>query len=467
MAKEGNTAVLSQKAARVLDELEGFFEADGRFTKLDERVKALGELIEPLKKLDPKEIAEKFDRWKAEKELLIRAIRGSTRAYYVPGIEGEKFSVIKAILGCKFGFAAMKAEHEEEILKAVREKAAHVIGDDSKGGYFIPDQVIPEVIAAIYSKSIFMDLSGEDGLGTRVSVLEGLTGGTVTIPKFEGGMLAYWIGEEDDYIESLTSVGDVTMNPKKLGVLMRITDSMRKLQGFGFEALVRRDMVRAAAKKFDWTILYGKGTDHQPRGILNHAGIKAYRAENGTIYQNLADARAAVDWDGGVLNFDKMEFMRLALTENDIDLDSSAFWASSARFFTRLRQLKWLPFSGADPATQQLPYVLGAPLLSDAQLSAVIGPWDYSNQIPTTNLPGASIGAPPKAGATAKFTDVVTGNFSECVVGRWGGIEILDDAGQGRGFIRDHIYVKLRLYADILLRQERAFIACPDARTFD
>ena len=262
-----------QVAAELLDKLNGLFEGEDSLPKTIDRVKLLAEEVEELKGLNLDKTVEEFDKLKATQETLKRMIKSSKSGLYVPGLEdeAEKFSFLRAMVAVRTG-DWNNAGFEKEVFDNVRTKASHVVGDDSTGGYFVPDQIIPEVIAAIYTASVFINLSG-DGT-TLISVVDGLVGGNVKIPKFDGGTIAYWIGEEDDYAESITSMGDVTLNPKKLGVLIRITDTMRRLAGFGFETLLRNDMIRAAAKRLDWTIPYGRGTADMPRGIMHHREIK-------------------------------------------------------------------------------------------------------------------------------------------------------------------------------------------------
>lgn len=445
------------------------FEGDDSLPKTIDRVKALVSEVDGLKTLDLQKVVTEVDKLRAGQETLIKALRSSKRGLYVPGVEDQEFSMLKAFVAIRTG-DWKHAMQEKELLDAVREKhganlkatsGAQNVGDDTLGGYFVPDQVIPDVIAAIYTRSVMINLSGEGT--TRVSVLDGLVGGNVKIPKFDGGLIAYWIGEEDDYAESQAEVGDMTMNPRKMGILVRLTDAMRRFQGYGFENLLRQDMIRAAAKKLDWTILYGRGTDDMPRGIVHHQDIKIFSAEQGTTYTPAQVAAASSpldDWDGAELGFDGLMDMLLALEEDDIDIDSSHAWISCPRFFHELKKLKIANFSGQ---TTEQPYLIGAPFLSDSALQGIIGAFDKSNQIPSDNLPGESADGTTDS-TTEKYTDVLGGNLMNVMLGRWGGIEIEDDGGRGTGFTSDHTYLKLRMYADVGIRQERGIIWCPDAK---
>lgn len=453
-----------QQLATLLAQLDGFMGKDlpTMTATIDELKKALGENV-----ANTKNVVTEIEKIKAQQELVVKNIRSRRGLGYVSGIEDQKFSLIKAMTGARFGFKSSGAEHEEAIMKAAMEAkaAGGQMGNDSLGGFFIPDQVIPEVIAAIYARSVFISLNG-DGQ-TRVSVLDGLVGGNVKIPKIEGGLIAYWIGENEAAAESMHTAGDVTMNPKKIIVMVKLTDSMRRFGGFGFEAMLRNDMARALAEKVDYTLLYGNGSADQPRGLINTLGIKIYSAQSGKYgvlgTDSLAGAQFQADWQGADLTFDVLDNMGLALEEDKISLDATQYTITAPRGISWLRQLKVSNFSGQ---TADRGYILGLPMLSDARLGDIIGPFDKTPQIPSNNLPGESIGAPTTDTSPTGdlHTDVVRGNLGEVLFGRWSGLEIEDDGGKGLGFSSDHIYIKLRMYADVGVRQARALIVCPDAK---
>lgn len=456
----------AKQAAELLQKLNGLFDGDNSLPNIIERFKHLETQVEEFKGLDMKKCLEEFDKLKAAQDTLVRQIRSSKSGVYVPGLEEEEFSLLKCFTGIRRGKGDWKnvdAQKEKAVLDACQAKAAQSIGDDSLGGFFVPDQVIPDVIAAIYAQSTFIALDG-DGT-TLASVLGGLSGGNVRVPKFEGGTVAFWIGEEDAYTESLASVGDISLNPKKLGVLVKMTDAMQRFGGFGFEALLRRDITKAAARKLDIAILSGKGGDNEPRGLVNHPEVKIFSAETGTTVANNAAAilaHSGGDWAGGELDYDGLDDMMLVLEEDDVLMDASQRIVGAPRYFKRLKQLKVDNYSAQ---TVNRPYLLGMPMLTDARLTEVIGPWSKFNQIGTTDLPGAIVGAPSTA--AAKFSTVVSGNLADILVGRWGGIEIEDDAGKGTGFSTDHTFLKLRMYADVGIRQPRSLIFSPDVKVRD
>jgi len=464
--KEKQVAKLLQE----LDELLG----DGGLKTMLSRLKACEDVIGPIKDIDLKATFDEFERVKAKTATLTDQIRRSTKGLHVSGLEDytQQFSMVRAMVGKRIGWKEAGAQFEHEVLTQATAKAVEMyskagiqMGEDKVAGSFIPDQVIPDVIGAIYTKSVFINLAGE-GDTSRVSLLEGLVGGNVTIPKFDGGLIAYWIGEEDQYVESLVNTDDVTMNPKKLGILVKITEEMRRFAGFGFEALLRTDMIRAAAKKLDHTIAFGTGTNKMPRGILNTNGIKVYSAQSGNYgvlgTDDLGGALFQADWAGADLNFDSLNDVHLALEEDDIDLDDTFVTIGSPRYFTRLKQIKVDSYTGQ---TTNQAYLIGIPIVPDSRLTELIGPFAKSTQF-ANHIPGATVGAPTTEDEL-KFNTVIAGNLGTVVLGRWAGIEIDDDAGKGMGFGTDAIFMKLRLFADLAIRQPRAIIVVPDVRVLD
>ena len=401
----------------------------------------------------------------------------SARGDGIAGLKDEahKFSLIRAMDAIHTN-SWEKAGFEREVLEHARTKA-QAIGVGTAGGYFVPDEVLDDVIQAIYTRSALINLGG-DGDATRISVLDGLSGGTVKVPKFLGGLVAYFIGEEDEYTESQTRVGDVVMTPKKLAVMVRLTQEMRNYAGFGFENLLREDMVRAAAKKLDNAILYGAGTADEPRGIVNsvnttHLGLGASELNSNPSVQVyspdtvLAGVNSDGFWNGsapasgavgGALDFDDLDKMKALLEDISIVPDENAAFLAHPKFFRKLRQLKVDNFSGQ---SSDQPYLLGMPMISDERLAEVIGPFVTSTQVTTNQKPGASYGWGSSAGST--FGNVFYGNWNEVLLGRWGGIEIDDDAGRGKGFTRDHIYVKMRMYLDVGMRHDQSIVVCDDA----
>lgn len=448
-------------------DLKALREAAGQIRAVSEKLPGVEAEIAAVKaqlgEIDVQVLSRRLEEAVAGHESLVKRIRNWKGGLYVPGLEdtAPKFSLLRAAKGV-VSKNWEGAEEEKRVLEEVR-KSGQRMGVDSEGGYFVPDQTIPDVIAAIYRRSVLVNLAGAEGT-TRVTVVDGLVGNPVKLPAFEGGLVAYWLGEQDKYIESLAKVGNISMVPKKLTVLAKITEEMRKLSSFGFEQLLRNDAIRSLAAELDRTVLYGKGTDSEPRGVLNMPigeeprGVQFFSAETGEIV-----TAAPADSQGGELDFDGLMEMQGALEDADVMPNESFATISAPRYFRRLKQLKVLNFSGQ---TEGRPYLVGVPMLTDARLAELIGDFDKTAMVPTKNKPGASAGWPTTS-TDLKYGDVVMGNWSEVVLGRWAGVEIVDDGGRGLGFATDDIFVKFRLWADIQKRQGKTLVAAPDVQMRD
>lgn len=472
MKTELEQVLANQEAAKAF--LSNVSELTKSVPKMIEDIKALKESgIERFKDLEPDKVIKTMEELQAGYEQIRTQIgKSETGGIYLPGLYDynqkmgvKRFSILRTIVGVKSGgsqaaFEKVKAGYEWEVMSQIKNSidglAVAGIGED--GGFFIPDQVIADLIQQIFTRSKFIDLSGEGE--TRVTVIDGLVGGKVTIPKFDGGVIAYWVGENDDFVASKANVGNVTMTPKKMGILTKLTDEMRKFASFGFENLLRRDMVRAASKEADRTLLYGSGSENEPRGVVNIPGTKVFRAEDGQLFDRDDPALTSGDWQGGELDFDGLDEMRGALEDQDLEIDESYAYGSAPRYFRRLKQLKVSNFA---TQTTEKPYLLGSPMLRDETLRNLIGDFAKTTQIKSKQVPGASLGT-PTTNVNLKYGDVFGANWSEVLFGRWSGMEVVDDGGTGADFIRDVTNVKLRLYADVGHRQEKGIVICPDAQ---
>lgn len=385
----------------------------------------------------------------------------------IPGLEDgdADFSIIRAFGACTRAQGSedkfkQLAPHEYEIMKHAREFVQSKTSQtniDERGGFFVPDQVIAEIIVAVFAKSAFLTLPGGEGQ-TRVRVLDGLVGDPVTIPEFARGMQAFWIAERDEYQESTVTVGELTLRRKKLTVLAVITEEMLRWGAFGFEQLFRDDMATAIATEVDRTIMFGSGIGNEPRGLFARDDVQYFSHETGESVAASGPVTAA----GGDPNFDALQNMMGLIEDENFEPNASFAYISSPRFWRRLKQLKIDNFSGQ--AANQ-PFIVGIPMLSDARLRELVG-FDIgrSTQIPTTNKAGASKGwTSGGAGDDLKHGDVFAGNWDEFLFARWSGIDVLDDGGVGN-FRRDETQIKMRMWADQAIRQPKAIVLSPDAR---
>jgi HK97 family phage major capsid protein len=104
-------------------------------------------------------------------------------------------------------------------------------------------------------------------------MLGGLSG-DVKIPKKTAAASAAWIATEGGASsESEMTVGSVSLTPKTLGAFTDVTRQLLIQSSLDVEALIRDDLASAIALTIDLGALSGSGSSGQPTGIKNTSGI--------------------------------------------------------------------------------------------------------------------------------------------------------------------------------------------------
>ena len=118
------------------------------------------------------------------------------------------------------------------------------------------------------------------------TVLTGLSG-DVKIPKKTAGASAGWIATEGGAsAESEMTIGQVSLAPKTLGAHTDVTRQLLIQSSMDIEALIRNDLTSAIGVAIDKAALEGSGASGQPTGILNTSGVNtvaAFAAANPTF----------------------------------------------------------------------------------------------------------------------------------------------------------------------------------------
>ena len=98
--------------------------------------------------------------------------------------------------------------------------------------------------------------------------------GNIAIPKQTGAATAYWISSEGGApTESQQTIGQVTMTPKTLGAFTDYTRQLMLQSSVDVEAFVRNDLAKILALAIDLACLYGTAASGQPRGVSLQSGI--------------------------------------------------------------------------------------------------------------------------------------------------------------------------------------------------
>ena len=129
-------------------------------------------------------------------------------------------------------------------------------------------------------------------------MLSGLQG-DVVIPKKTAASTANWIATEGNAAtESEPTLGSVTMSMKTVGATTDVTRNMMHQSSMDIETLIRDDLTQSIASAIDLGALAGSGSSGQPTGIKNTSGINAptaFAAANPTFAEVVAMETAVAE----------------------------------------------------------------------------------------------------------------------------------------------------------------------------
>ena len=259
-------------------------------------------------------------------------------------------------------------------------------------------------------------------IGRRLGVryLDGLQG---QIAFVTGGADAAWVAEEAAASKQKPAYAKKVMAPKRLQVLQGVTYDLMHQSSKALDDLILEDMVKAHAVALDAAIFAGSGSSGQPTGVLAASGV------------NNID----IDTNGGPLTYNLLVQME---TEVGIDnglLDDTLAYVSNAKVQGKLKTI---------PQIAGYPYYL----MNDGKVNGY--PFFMSNAIPSNLTKGDSSGV---------CSAIIFGNWSEVLVGSWGGLQIIVDpySAKDTGVLE----ISAAAYHDVLVRTPEAFCKIDEVTT--
>jgi HK97 family phage major capsid protein len=265
------------------------------------------------------------------------------------------------------------------------ETPGQTVGTFGDGGALVgTDRLDAQFIDLIRNRSAF--------LNSGLTMLSGLEG-NVEIPKKLSSSQYYFVGENADVPNSKLTFGLVNMIPRTIGVRVPISRRMMLQSSPDIDNLVRLDMAESVALGMDSTIGYGTGSNGQPLGIINTTGIGSVTLTNGkskAFPVSLGGAPTSLacgEWD----NYVDLE-TELAIDNLD---DGSMRYIMNSVVKGALKQTLRASAAGSDYIMTDAGQVNGYPVV-------------VSNQM--------------------QLNDVLFGNFADCVVGMWSGLDLIVDS---------------------------------------
>ena len=200
--------------------------------------------------------------------------------------------------------------------------------------------------------------------------------GDVAIPRKTSGMAGGWISTEGgNAANSEPQFDQVTLTPKTVAGYADFSRNLLLQSSLAIEALVRMDQAAGIATTIDLACLYGSGASGQPTGVANTSGI------------NAPTSFAAAD-----PTYAEVVALETAVAVDNADLGSLAYITDAA-----MRGA----FKGTEKASGTAQFV-----------------WEQG---------GTVNGYPCMITNQVTDGDVFFGNWSDLLVGAWGGLDVLVD----------------------------------------
>lgn len=236
-----------------------------------------------------------------------------------------------------------------------------------------------------------------------VTFLDGLVG-DVMFPKQTGTATAGWVGRDGGTIgESNQTIGGVTLTPRTLGVYVDYGRQLRLQSSVAVENFIRTDLMTIMALEQDRVGIHGGGTNGEPAGVEITSGI-------GT--QTFSTASSPTR--------DEVIGMRTDLATANALLNTQAFITNSTVYGNMMG-------TAIDSGSGRF--------LIDENGNLIGRTLIESNQI--------------------ESGEMYFGNWSELLVGTWGGLDLLIDpyAGATAGTVRVLVFRSI----DLVVRHAQSF----------
>ncbi|KJS05092.1 MAG: hypothetical protein VR73_13090 [Gammaproteobacteria bacterium BRH_c0] len=332
----------------------------------------------------------------------------------------QKYSLIKLLRGLADPKALAGAGLELEISQELQRQ----MGRQAKG-IVIPSEILAQrtltagsasggaMTPETYMGSAFIDVlrPKTSVLSLGALVLQSLEG-TVVIPRKIASGTGYWINS--DHTDSIPpgdpTLDQVSLSPKTAGAATIISHRMLVQGSRDVEEMVRSDLLGLLAQVIDQAAIAGTGASNQPLGITGTTGIDT------DTYTN-----------GGLPDFAKIVGMESAIAAANADGDKLAYLTTPSMYGS----LKITP--------RQSSGVEGNFIIQEGKM----------NDLPASKSSNVPDGA------------IILGDWSQLVIGMWGGLEL--DLDPYTHFLKGSIQVRVLADIDVGVRHPEAFSLLTEA----
>lgn len=407
-AKVAELRALHKAAEDANRDLEG--EERTRFEALEKEVDTLDQRIRRAERAEEMERAAPGDRVDSDAPDFDRACQSFSLlraiASRVPDLAGAmdcaREREVSEEIARRMGRPAQGIYAPLNVLSVrARRQEARVVVSSGNGAGVIGEDLRPsEMIDTLRSRLIV------ERLGARV--LSDLRG-NLTLPKLAASAGASWIAENAAITPSNPDLDKVTLTPKHVGAITEWSRNMVVQSSPDVETLARMDLGAALAVAVDAAALVGGGSN-EPSGVLDTITPVDLSTPTWAGVLDLVAAVQAANADEGALG-----------------------WAAHPYAMRTLR------------ATPKISGDASGGFLADAA-DMIAG---YQAAV-STSVPG---------GGSPESNTVVFGNWSDLLVGYWGGLDILVNPYESTAYSKGNISIRALLSVDVALRHEESFAA--------
>jgi HK97 family phage major capsid protein/HK97 family phage prohead protease len=303
-------------------------------------------------------------------------------------------------------------------------RAPYAVGATATGGALVEtDLLVDNFIEVLRNASRVLQAGA--------TLLPGLVG-NVDIPRRIGATNTFWVGESGALTEAEATYDKVTLRPKTVGALSKMSRLTLLQTTPAIEMLTRNDMAAQVGLAIDLAALSGSGAANQPLGIANTVGI-------GSVVGGV---------NGAAVTIDNVIDLEAQIANQNAPEDALAYLFNS-KTIASLKKLK--------ASTGQYLWTNSPPGQRSATPGAINGIQAYrSNQLRSNLVKGTS---------GAVCSELVFGNWSELLIGEWGVLEILVNPFDSTGFTTGDVLIRAFQTLDIGVRHAVSFAYMSDALT--
>ena len=333
-----------------------------------------------------------------------------------------------------------EAGYEKEILKTYADKVkTNYATDGSSGGYIIPPEVTDEVIRLVLAAMPIYNIGCKTLTGLR---------GNLPIPKLTSRPTGYWVGEMGKPTASSAAYGQILLTPKKAAAFTKQSNRLIYQSRGVSDTIIKEEIKNALALVVHQGLVYGTGSDLQPRGVLNWSGT--------------TDSTVSLGSNGGRFTITDAAAMQADLDDANELVDSTGKYGyiMNPRVKSGLRRERVAQYS-AQASKAGMPVLAYNPFMSDAMLEELLGyPVKTTTHIPKDNTHGTS----------STLSKVIFGNWSYAWLAMWRDliVKVSDQAGDGStgsAFLEDQLYIVAMQEVDFALARATAFTIAQYAET--